>query len=137
MKKVTYELFIVSLMVLNLFTATNHNRNTPLEYSDALSEVAAIRAEEAAEHWSHKRPDGKGFQTALWDNGIDFVYAGECLAYGYKTAEEVIDAWMDSPSHKRVLLIDDFEYIGVGCYESDDGTPYYCVLMIDVLDEFA
>ena len=48
-ERVDFSDYPIIAMEQYIFTATNHNRNTPLEYSDALSEVAAIRAEEAAE----------------------------------------------------------------------------------------
>jgi len=51
--------------------------------------------------------------------------AGENIAWGYPTAEQVMDAWMASPPHRRNILNCDLKSIGTGVRYSDDGTPYY------------
>ena len=39
---------------------------------------------------------------------------GENLARGQRTADEVVRAWMDSPSHREAILGADFTDLGVG-----------------------
>ena len=51
--------------------------------------------------------------------------AGENIAWGYPTAEQVMDAWMASPPHRRNILNCEVKSIGTGVRYSDDGTPYY------------
>jgi uncharacterized protein YkwD len=51
--------------------------------------------------------------------------AGENIAWGYRTATEVMDAWMASPAHRRNILNCDARSIGTGVRHSSDGTPYY------------
>jgi uncharacterized protein YkwD len=51
--------------------------------------------------------------------------AGENIAWGYRTARQVMDAWMASPAHRRNILNCDLKSIGTGVRYSDDGTPYY------------
>jgi uncharacterized protein YkwD len=117
---------IASIIALTIFTAINLNRDTPLEYSEKLSDLANIRAQEASELFSHKRPDGRLWHSVLADNEV-YCYAGECLAYVY-APEDVVNAWMDSESHKNVIINSDFNYIGIG-YCEKDGIPYYCILL--------
>jgi len=51
--------------------------------------------------------------------------AGENIAWGYSTAEQVMDAWMASPSHRTNILNCDTKSIGTGVSYSENGTPYY------------
>lgn len=47
---------------------------------------------------------------------VKFQYAGEILAKGYNK-EEVLSAWLNSPTHQSVILDD--EYNKIGCYEKN------------------
>jgi uncharacterized protein YkwD len=51
--------------------------------------------------------------------------AGENIAWGYGTAEEVMRAWMRSPGHRHNILNCDTRTIGTGVTYAADGTPYY------------
>ena len=46
--------------------------------------------------------------------GYDYSVAGENLAKGYSTSEGVVNAWINSPSHRANILNPDFQDIGVG-----------------------
>ena len=89
-----------------------------LDFDLSLGAVARVRAEECAEKFSHTRPDG-----SQWYTVNETIMFGENLAYGYDTAEEVVDAWMNSPAHKDLLLDNEFTSCGIGSYE-EDGTTY-------------
>jgi uncharacterized protein YkwD len=41
---------------------------------------------------------------------------GEVLAASFTVPEEVLDLWLDSESHMRILLRDDSRDLGVACY---------------------
>ena len=51
--------------------------------------------------------------------------AGENIAWGYRSASEVVDAWMDSPGHRANILNCGAKSIGAGVAWAKDGTPYY------------
>jgi uncharacterized protein YkwD len=51
--------------------------------------------------------------------------AGENIAWGYATAQEVMDAWMASPGHRANILNCATKSIGTGVTYAADGTPYY------------
>ena len=51
--------------------------------------------------------------------------AGENIAWGYPTAQEVMDAWMASPGHRANILNCAMRSIGAGVTYSSDGLPYY------------
>ena len=101
--------------ILQLVNAERQKRNLqPLILSKELSQAAAIRAEEAVKVWSHSRPDGSSFKTAI-QTGI-FKTVGENLNRGASSPEEVVDAWMNSPAHKQNILTSDYREMGVAVF---------------------
>ena len=49
----------------------------------------------------------------------------ENIAWGYRSAAEVVNAWMKSPGHRRNLLDCGARTFAVGVVYSANGTPYY------------
>src|SRR5690349_21753641 len=49
----------------------------------------------------------------------------ENIAWGYRSAAEVVNAWMKSPGHRRNLLDCGAKTFAVGVVYSANGTPYY------------
>lgn len=92
-----------------------------------LNSVAALRAKEIAESFSHTRPDGSSCFTAFEDAGIINVYMGENIAAGQRTPAEVMNSWMNSSGHKANILSGDYERIGVGFCQVSGGYGYYWV----------
>lgn len=89
----------------------------PLRLNASLSKAAFMRALEIQEIYEHKRPTGKDWSSVLSEVGYNYLTAGENLALGQKTSEEVVRAWMNSPGHRKNILNPKFEEIGVGSYE--------------------
>ena len=87
-----------------------------LTYDSLLSSAANIRAVEIKSLFSHTRPDGSSCFTALDEVGYSYRKAGENIAYGQRSAEEVMNAWMNSEGH-RANILGDYDYIGIGVYE--------------------
>ncbi len=83
-----------------------------LRWDDNLAACAMIRATELPSNFSHTRPDGTDWYTVC----PDLMY-GENLAYGYRTPEEAMNAWMASPEHKQNILTPGFVSAGIGVYE--------------------
>jgi len=87
----------------------------PLQEAAALNDAANIRANELTTYYNHKRPDGAKCFTVLVENGIDYMAAGENIAYGFATPEDVMSAWMASTEgHRENILSEDFDAVGVG-----------------------
>jgi uncharacterized protein YkwD len=71
----------------------------------------------------------------VWRDGSTFVDrteaagyrqpAGENIAWGYRSAPEVMDAWMASPGHRKNILNCKAKSFGAGVAFAADGTPYY------------
>jgi uncharacterized protein YkwD len=75
-------------------------------------------------NFSHFGWGGSTFQARARVAGYQQA-AGENIAWGYPTAQEVMDAWMASPGHRANILNCAMRSVGAGVTYSSDGTPYY------------
>lgn len=92
----------------------------PLSSSSALNSAAQTRAQELSQLYSHNRPDGSSCFTVLGEKGISYRTAGENIAVGYQTAQQVFNAWMNSEGHRKNILSEKFTQMGVG-YTAQQG----------------
>lgn len=99
------------------------NGLSALTTDKTLMDAAQKRAVETNTSFSHTRPSGQNFSTVLSEFGISYRSAGENIAYGQKTPEDVVNAWMNSSGHRANILNSSYTTIGVGCYKS--GNTYY------------
>lgn len=97
--------------------------------NNALNNAAALRAKEQSQLFSHTRPSGQNWTTVLSQYGVTYRTAGENVAYGQKTAKEVMNAWMNSPGHRANILNSNYKELGIGVYEKN-GTYYWSQLFI-------
>ena len=98
----------------------------PLELDETLCGYSDVRAEETYALFEHTRPDGRPWYSILDDNGVDYGTGGENIAAGYKSAEAVVKAWMESEGHRANIMNPDFHKMGVGyAYISDDPFGHY------------
>ncbi|WP_433830480.1 CAP domain-containing protein [Actinoplanes sp. CA-015351] len=51
--------------------------------------------------------------------------SAENVAYGYRTAAQVVNGWMKSPGHRTNIVNCKSKTVGVGAVYSANGTPYY------------
>ncbi|NMA25253.1 MAG: hypothetical protein GX936_06265 [Clostridiales bacterium] len=86
--------------------------------------MADVRAQESAVSFSHTRPNNTRCFTIFGENNLKYRAAGENLAYGFRTPEAVVKAWMASEGHRRNILDPDFKYIGIGYYVNENGRIY-------------
>lgn len=87
--------------------------------------ASLIRSKEIEASFSHTRPDGRTFGTVLQDNGISFRGAGENIAWGQKSPQDVMNAWMNSDGHRANILNAKYTKIGVGYYQNASGRNYW------------
>ena len=95
------------------------NGLNPLSWNYQVENAAKVRANEIVGSFSHIRPDGRPWYTA-----DDKVLYGENLAQYYDSAEEVVAAWMNSPSHRANILKGDFKSGAIFTVEVD-GEVYW------------
>ena len=111
-------------------SARSQNGYAALVKDGALSEAAAVRAREIARSFSHTRPSGASFSSALSESGVSYLRAGENIASGQKSASEVVNAWMNSPGHRANILNSSYSRIGSASVNID-GTLYWVQLFAD------
>jgi len=93
----------------------------PLKQNDTLAHAAQAKADDMIHqnYWNHIAPDG----TTPWAYFQKFKYkyssAGENLAYGFSTSEQVVNAWMNSAEH-RANVMGNFAEVGFGYANGDD-----------------
>lgn len=87
--------------------------------------AAQVRSEELERSFSHTRPDGSSFTTALAAARVSYRAAGENIAYGQKTADQVMRDWMNSAGHRANILNGNYTSIGIGHYKSAAGVDYW------------
>ncbi len=88
---------------------------SPLTENQTLNQAAYNKAEDMLlqQYFAHIGPDGKRVSSWLKSLGYDYYMAGENLAMGFASAEEVVEAWKDSPTHYANLVDPSFTEIGV------------------------
>ena len=84
---------------------------SPLTMDQDLLEAAMKRAAESCVDFSHTRPN----QTMCFSASSKMN--GENIAAGSRTADGIMTIWMNSPGHRANILTDDYQSIGVGCFE--------------------
>ncbi|WP_431960650.1 CAP domain-containing protein [Actinacidiphila sp. bgisy160] len=94
----------------------------PLHADKKLSELASdFSADMAARgFFDHTDPDGDDPWDRAAQSGVNKL-GGENIARGQATAQEVMDAWMNSEGHRANILNCDFKKIGVGAVFGEGG----------------
>ena len=104
---------------------------SPLTIDEKLSAAADIRAKEIQTSFSHTRPNGSSFSTALKEAGAVYRRSGENIAWGQKSPEEVVKAWMNSAGHRANIMNKNYSRIGVSHVKNAAGTSYWAQLFAD------
>jgi uncharacterized protein YkwD len=87
----------------------------PLRVDGRLSAAARAHSSDMVKrrYFEHNSPDGGTPEERASAAGYS-DYGGENIAYGQRSAAEVVSDWMGSPDHRRNILDCDFTTIGVG-----------------------
>ncbi|HUP26295.1 MAG TPA: CAP domain-containing protein [Candidatus Limnocylindrales bacterium] len=112
--------YATNMSIDQLLVATNEQRKqnsaSELLLNPSLSAAAQAKANDmvARNYWSHNTPDGEEPWVFVNKEGYKYLKAGENLAYGFKTSNDTVVGWMNSPSHRDNLLDTDFNEVGFG-----------------------
>lgn len=103
-----------------------------LIYNAALSDVAKVKAEDMGNqgYFAHNSPTYGTPFAMMKSFGVKYSAAGENLAKGYKTPEKAMEALMNSPCHKEVILEPSFTQIGIAYTVGKDGIAYWVQMFI-------
>ncbi|MEH7670263.1 CAP domain-containing protein [Bacillus sp. JJ689] len=107
--------------VVELTNAERTKQGLPaLKIDTELSKVARIKSEDMQKnnYFDHNSPTYGSPFDMMKKFGISYTSAGENIAQGQRTPEEVVQAWMNSAGHRANILNNGFTHIGVGYVES-------------------
>lgn len=103
--------------VIDLTNAERKKQGLPaLQAYPELNNVADTKAKDMNDkgYFSHTSPTYGSPFDMMRDFGITYESAGENIAQGQRTPEEVVRAWMNSEGHRANILNDKYTHIGVG-----------------------
>lgn len=92
-----------------------------------LSRVARYKSQDMIDknYFSHTSPTYGSPFTMMQSFGLKFSAAAENIAYGQRTAQEVVNAWMNSAGHRANILSQSYTHTGVGAAKKSNGTLYW------------
>jgi uncharacterized protein YkwD len=128
--------FMLSKEEQQLLDLTNQERKKaklpPLKANAVLCKVARAHSANMAKQgkMEHKL-DGKDVFARLTAAAYDYAVAGENLARGEDSLEDVVAEWMKSKGHRENILADDFTEIGLGLAKAGNGRIYYTQVFAD------
>ncbi len=106
---------------------------TPLTHNNALFQAAKQKGEDMLKHqyFAHISPSGVTPWFWMKQTGYTYQVAGENLAIDFLDSEDVVAAWLASPTHKANLLHKDYTETGIAVVsgEFQGGTSIIVVHM--------
>jgi len=111
--------FASSISPERVIEATNQKRGekglAPLTINSKLNEAAQRKAGDmfAFDYWAHTSPSGRNPWAFFQEVGYKYLYAGENLARDFQDSGAVVEAWMNSPTHRDNLLNPNYKEIGL------------------------
>lgn len=113
--------------------ARKHDGDTPLTLNASLSKAAFLKAKDmfAKQYWAHNAPDGTQPWKWLGDVNYNYSEAGENLARGFHNDSTLVDAWLQSPSHRANVLKPTYTDVGFAVVDGTlDGKPTSLVVAL-------
>ncbi len=108
--------FLANLTQQLIVQEVNPLREKKLKINEKLTRAAQLKAEDiiARNYFDHTGPDGE--PPWVWLDKVDYDYAaaGENLAIDVNDPKVLIDAWINSPSHAKNILNENFIDVGIG-----------------------
>ena len=119
--------------VINLVNKQRANNGLPaLKANWEVCRVARYKSQDMINkhYFAHQSPTYGSPFNMMENFGIRFSAAGENIAYGQRTPQEVMNSWMNSPGHRSNILNATYNQIGVGVAKSSNGTFYWTQMFI-------
>ena len=111
----------ISVSELNSLSNNERASNSlgALSTSEALTRSAQMKADDMASksYFEHMSPEGKNFFYWIDQAGYSYSMAGENLAIYFAESEDVVEAWMNSPTHRENILRQGFSQVGTALAE--------------------
>ncbi len=120
----------LALRLINEYRA--QNGVAPLALDGELTRLARDYAGKLAEagRMSHELEPWGGLEKRLKAGGYAYETAGENLGQGYRTIQQTIQGWKNSPAHDRGLKDADMTRMGIASVENPrkPGDVYWCLI---------
>lgn len=111
--------FATDITINKLYQLTNEERNKnnlpSLGYNEQLAKAAEMKARDMFQknYWSHYSPDGTTPWSFILATDYHYDYAGENLAKNFLFSKDVVNAWMNSPTHQENIVRKDYTEVGM------------------------
>lgn len=105
---------------------SQHNAG-PVTCDPKAGRAAAIHAEDLCRHgrFSHTGSDGSSMVDRARRIDLEFRTLAENIAKGQQTAEAVVREWMNSRGHRKNILNDDFDRVGIAKTRCPNDQPIW------------
>jgi uncharacterized YkwD family protein/spore coat assembly protein SafA len=115
---------------------TNQERQNaglaPLQLDWQLSRVARYKSRDMRDtgYFAHRSPQYGSPFDMMKRFKVQYSSAGENIAVGQTSPEQVVKEWMNSPGHRKNILNDTYTYIGVGYAKGGSYGTYWTQMFI-------
>jgi len=94
---------------------TYYNPAPSLTWNSQLETAAYVHSEDmyTNKYFDHKAPDGSNGGVRIEQAGYNWFTFGENIAMGYRSEKEVVEGWLQSPSHCKNIMNKSFREMGV------------------------
>ena len=119
--------------VLNIVNKERTSRGlSALKFNAELAKVATTKSQDMIDrnYFDHNSPTYGSPFDMMKKFGITYKSAGENIAMGQKTPQEVMTAWMNSDGHRKNILNSSFTEIGIGIAKDKNGRLYWTQMFI-------
>lgn len=98
-----------------------------LSLSEELTNVATIKAKDMRDngYFDHTSPTYGSPFDMMSRFGVQYQSAGENIAAGQKTAQDVMNSWTNSSGHRANILSKNYTEIGIGYVEGGSYGTYW------------
>lgn len=98
-----------------------------LSVDSALTQTATLKSQDMAKlgYFDHTSPTYGSPFDMMKQFGISYRTAGENIAMGQTSPQQVMSAWMNSEGHRANILNSSFTKIGVGIARNSSGQYYW------------
>ena len=129
--------YATDITIQKLYELTNYERQKynlpPLNYNEKLSAAAYQKALDMfnKNYWAHFGPNGETPWRFILNSGYQYEYAGENLAKNFLFSQNVVSAWINSPTHRENILRKEYTDIGLAVVNGNlNGEPTTLVVQM-------
>ena len=104
-----------------------------LTFNQLLAQAAQAKAADmiVKNYWAHTSPDGATPWVWFKNLGYKYLYAGENLARDFSDSAGVVNAWMNSPTHRENILSNRYREVGIAVvHDNFQGQPTTLVVQM-------